>query len=207
MATWAYIENGEIKDYCDALPDNWKNISNFFALSTEIELLKTLGWYFVIHPQYTYNSSTQKLDNRRFVIGEGTVTEEWDVVDIPPPPPPPVPTPEEIQNLIVQATQKRLDDFAKTRNYDGILSACSYIDDPYPKFQTEGQYCVTARSQTWLKLYEIQTEVQQGLRPMPTKFSDIEGELPVLVWPEWPPIPAPSPAPEPTPSPAPEPAP
>ena len=199
MANWAYIENGEIKDYCDTLPDNWRNISNFFASSNETQFLKTLGWYPVTHPQYVYDPATHKLDNRRFVINEDTVTEEWDIVNIPSPPPPPVPTPEEIQNSIVQSTQKRLDDFAKTRNYDGILSACSYVDDPHPKFQKEGQYCITVRSQTWLKLYEIQAEVQQGLRAMPTKFSDIEGDLPLLIWPEWPPSPAPEPAPEPAP--------
>ena len=38
------------------------------------------------------------------------------------------PSPEEIQAEIVAAAQQRLDDFARTRNYDGILSACTYAD-------------------------------------------------------------------------------
>ena len=51
------------------------------------------------------------------------------------------------------------------------------------KFQTEGQYAVTARDATWEKLYEILAEVEAGTRPIPTSFSDIESELPVLIWP------------------------
>lgn len=84
---------------------------------------------------------------------------------------------------IVQATQRRLDNFARTRNYDGILSACTYENSPVLKFQQEGQYCVSVRSQTWAVLYEILDDVEAGTRPLPTSFADIESELPALVWP------------------------
>ena len=33
---------------------------------------------------------------------------------------------EQLYKEVVDATQRRLDDFARTRNYDGILSACTY---------------------------------------------------------------------------------
>lgn len=95
----------------------------------------------------------------------------------------PQPTPEEVTKIIVNATQLRLDDFAKTRNYDGILSLCTYATSTVPKFQTEGQYGVTARDDTWAKLYEIMAEVEAGTRPMPEGYSDIEPELPLLKWP------------------------
>jgi enamine deaminase RidA (YjgF/YER057c/UK114 family) len=95
----------------------------------------------------------------------------------------PPPTAQEIQEQIVNATQKRLDDFAKTRNYDSILSACTYATSTVVKFSTEGQYCVEARDATWSKLYEILAEVQAETRPMPSGYSDIESELPVLQWP------------------------
>lgn len=88
-----------------------------------------------------------------------------------------------VKDEIVFNTQKRLDEFAKTRNYDGILSACTYATSSVPKFQTEGQYCVDARDNTWATLYTILAEVQQGTRPMPGGFADIEGELPALEWP------------------------
>lgn len=88
-----------------------------------------------------------------------------------------------LQQEIVQATQARLDDFARTRSYDGILSACTYATSSVPKFQAEGQYCVVARDETWATLYTILAEVEAGVYPMPTSFADIEPELPALVWP------------------------
>lgn len=88
-----------------------------------------------------------------------------------------------LQASIVSATQKRLDDFAKTRNYDGILSLCTYATSAVPKFQAEGQYGVTARDATWATLYTVLAEVEAGTRPVPSGFADIEADLPELVWP------------------------
>jgi hypothetical protein len=90
---------------------------------------------------------------------------------------------EQLQSQIVAATQDRLDAFAQTRNYGGILSACTYATSTTPKFAAEGQYCVEARDATWAKLYEMLDEVLAGTRPMPSGYADIEPELPVLEWP------------------------
>ena len=87
-------------------------------------------------------------------------------------------------NSFVAATQLKLDAFAKSRNYDGILSACTYATSGVPKFQTEGQHAVNCRDATWAKLYEILDEVTLGNRPIPSDFIEIESELPVLEWPE-----------------------
>ena len=84
--------------------------------------------------------------------------------------------------LVTTTTQARLDDFAKTRNYDGILSACTYASSSVLKFKTEGQYCVDSRDATWATLYTIMGQVQAGQRPMPTP-EEILSELPVLTWP------------------------
>jgi len=91
-------------------------------------------------------------------------------------------SPEQIQQEIISEVQKRLDDFAKTNNYDGILSATTYATDPNPKFSLEGQRAVELRSATWDKLYQILAEVQSGMRPMPNSYADIESELPSLTW-------------------------
>jgi len=88
-----------------------------------------------------------------------------------------------IESAIITATQLRLDTFAQTRNYMGILSACTYASSTVEKFKTEGQYCVNQRDATWAKLYQMLAEVQAGTRPMPSGYADIESELPVLVWP------------------------
>lgn len=83
---------------------------------------------------------------------------------------------------ITDAASERLDSFAKTRNYDSILSACTYATSSVPQFAKEGQYCVNMRDATWAKLYDIMREVEAGTRPMPTGYADIEAELSVLNW-------------------------
>lgn len=92
-------------------------------------------------------------------------------------------TVQNIQARIVTSVQERLDNFAKTRNYDSILSAATYATSAIPKFQVEGQYAVNARDNTWATLYSLMGEVMTGTRPMPTGFDDVESELPVLEWP------------------------
>ena len=83
----------------------------------------------------------------------------------------------------VQQTQTRLDTFARTRGYDGILSACTYASSSVPKFAAEGLYAVNARDMTWAALYTLMASVQAGTAPMPTGFADVEPLLPVLGWP------------------------
>jgi hypothetical protein len=85
---------------------------------------------------------------------------------------------------IVTKTQARLDNFASSRNYAGILSLCTYATSTNAKFQAEGQYGVEARDETWAKLYEILAEVEAGTRPAPSSYAEIEPELPELQWPE-----------------------
>lgn len=87
------------------------------------------------------------------------------------------------QTSVVTATQARLDTFARTRNYDGILSACTYATSAIPKFAGEGQYAVNARDSTWATLYTLMGEVQLGSRTMPTTVDEVMALLPELVWP------------------------
>jgi hypothetical protein len=131
--------------------------------------------------QPTYNPATQKIVEATPENIDGAWVQTWAVVAL---------TPEEqhaylqqLQNSIVQQTQQRLDDFARTRAYDGILSACTYAASNVPKFNTEGKYCVAARDLTWAQLYTIMAEVEAGTRPMPSGYADIESWLPVLAWP------------------------
>jgi hypothetical protein len=91
-------------------------------------------------------------------------------------------TKEQIIKEYQAAVQKRLDDFAQTRNYSGILSACTYSTSLVARFNAEGQYCVNARDTTWAKCYEILDAVNSNSRPMPT-LEQLMSELPVLSWP------------------------
>jgi hypothetical protein len=90
----------------------------------------------------------------------------------------------QIKEAVTEQTQQRLDDFARTRNYDSILSLCTYVSSANPKFQQEGLYGVEARDTTWAKLHEILAEVESGARPIPSGYFEIEPELPPLTWKE-----------------------
>lgn len=85
---------------------------------------------------------------------------------------------------IQNQTQARLDSFARTRNYSGMLSLCTYVSSTNTKFQAEGQYGIEVRDATWAKLYEILESIETGTRPIPTHYTEIESELPTLIWPQ-----------------------
>ncbi len=128
-----------------------------------------------------YNPITQNAVQIGCVFSGTQWETEWLVTDK---------TAEELQaetiqfmRMIVEQTQVRLDQFANTRNYGGILSACTYATSSVPKFRAEGQYCVAARDLTWSALYTLLAEVEAGTRPKPGRYSDVEPLLPELVWP------------------------
>ena len=117
------------------------------------------------------------------VPNEGDYVELWEQVDAyakehpevvqeEPPEPEYVPTQEEIeaqvQATLTQVVQNALDNFAKTRNYDGILSVCSYANSTNPKFKAEADYCVQLRDDTWAAGYIILDQVKSGFRAVPT---------------------------------------
>ncbi len=92
------------------------------------------------------------------------------------------PTREELLQSFISRIQGRLDRFAQTRNYDGILSAASYFNSTVPQFQAEGRYAIQARDLTWAKAYAVLDQVESGLRPVPA-WEDLKAELPALEWP------------------------
>jgi len=80
-------------------------------------------------------------------------------------------------------TQKRLDDFAKTKGYSDIVSACTYASSANLQYKSDADYCLLSRDATWEQLYLIFAEINQGTRPMPTDYDQIAVDLPVLAWP------------------------
>lgn len=87
----------------------------------------------------------------------------------------------ETQKQFTDAIQQRLDDFAKTRGYDGIMSACSYFGSSNPRFKAEADRALQLRDDTWAACYAILNEVLAGNRPVPT-LDEIVSELPALTW-------------------------
>ena len=91
------------------------------------------------------------------------------------------PGPEEIQLELTNAVQAYMDVAVKARGYDGVLSACSYVNTGVEKFDAEGAACRAWRSSVWAKCYEILGEVQAGIRSIPTA-DELIAELPALEW-------------------------
>ena len=158
------------------------NPQTSFPSSPSAELFESYGVYEVAQAtQPTYEVSTHRVTEGTPTLLDGVWTQVWNVIAL---------TSEEliqyqanVQQTIVDQTQQRLDDFACTRNYDGILSLCTYATSTVPKFQSEGQYGVEARDATYATLYNLLSEIQTGTRPMPSGFADIEADLPILTWP------------------------
>ena len=146
------------------------------------------GWgVFPVYPteQPKYNSVTHSIAELPPAYVNGRWEQQWEVYELEPE----ViranqqSASEALQQSVVASTQDRLDSFARTRNYDNILSACTYATSNVPKFAAEGQVAVNLRDATWAALYQILEEVQVGQREAPTGFSDIEPFLPPLEWP------------------------
>lgn len=83
-----------------------------------------------------------------------------------------------------QSCQFYLDNFAKTRGYNTILSACSYANSSNSVYQIEGTYALQARDETWSTLYNIINESAEHVRPAIKTFDEIIPDLPVLKWPD-----------------------
>ena len=81
MANYAHVVDGNIEGIYDLIPDNWRNISNFYALTEEERL--SVGWYTLVKTYPDYNPETQKLDNPRQYFSDGVAYETMDVIELP----------------------------------------------------------------------------------------------------------------------------
>lgn len=170
---YAQVTNGEITRINISLPYSTETVS-IPAGATDLE---QFDLYPMVGDEPFYDPTTQRLSGPTYAFIGNAVERVYTVEDISQ-----EELTEKLTNSVIEATQNRLDNFAKTRNYDGILSLCSYATDPDPKFAQEGQRAVVLRSSTWAKLYEILREIEMGARAMPESYSDIEPELPELTW-------------------------
>ena len=87
------------------------------------------------------------------------------------------------KSRLTSAIQSMLDEKAKERNYDSILSLCTYATSTAAKFSAEGQAGVSWRDEVWAKGYAILADVESGARAIPT-VDELLAELPNFVWPE-----------------------
>lgn len=69
----------------------------------------------------------------------------------------------------------KLDEFARQRGYDSILSACTYATSKVARFKAEGQKAVNIRDQVWDAFYKA---IDAGV----TSYREIEEQLPPMAW-------------------------
>lgn len=93
------------------------------------------------------------------------------------------PTEAEILAEMKAAIQGFLDAKPKEREYDGILSLCTYATSTDPKFQAEGQAGVAWRDAVWAKAYDVMAAVRAGERAVPA-VDELLAELPAFHWPD-----------------------
>lgn len=92
------------------------------------------------------------------------------------------PTEAEIIASLTESVQGKLDSEARTHNYDGILSLCSYATSLDPIFKAEAQAGVKWRDACWIVSYQVMADVKVGTRQIPTS-EELLAELPAMVWP------------------------
>lgn len=80
------------------------------------------------------------------------------------------------------AVQKLLDSTTQRRNYDGILSACSYGNGTNAQFKAEAVACIAWRDAVWTACYAALAAVQGGTMAQPS-IADFIASLPKLTWP------------------------
>ncbi len=98
-------------------------------------------------------------------------------------------TPEQLDSMYQQntiatltdAVQTFMDNTVRTRNYDNLLSACTYATSVHPPFQNEGQACVEWRDNVWMHCYQVMGEALAGIRTIPSE-SELIASLPTLNW-------------------------
>jgi hypothetical protein len=86
------------------------------------------------------------------------------------------------QEQCTLAVQAMLDAEAQTRNYDGIMSLCTYATSTNVTFVAEGQAGVNWRDAVWATCYQILSDVEAGNRNVPT-IDELLAELPTISWP------------------------
>lgn len=88
--------------------------------------------------------------------------------------------PTKLVPVFESAVQVHLDTKARLKNYDGILSACSYATSKSLTFGPEGIAFLNWRDAVWAYCYQALADAQAGKRAIPTT-EQLLAELPVLV--------------------------
>ena len=84
MATYAHIENNIITGVYDLIPNNWRNISNFYVLAENFDDIRSLGWRTIQKiSDPVINIDTQRYGELIHTIENDEVVETREVITLP----------------------------------------------------------------------------------------------------------------------------
>ena len=135
------------------------------------EGLPEFNVYLLVDSEKPSTSSLSKDYTYTLVFRNGRYEKNWTLTDLP--------AAQAKQNF-ERALTKELDEFARTKGYDNIMSASTYAAGG--RYAIEGRRALDLRSDYWYAAGQILQAVEAGQRAMPESLEDIRGELPTLSW-------------------------
>jgi hypothetical protein len=82
MTIYAYVEENQIKEIHNSLPQNWKNISGFYHLANEPQTLKLHGWYIINENIPEYDTTKYYLSEPSYVFENDNVVANYTLNEI-----------------------------------------------------------------------------------------------------------------------------
>lgn len=89
---------------------------------------------------------------------------------------------EQVTKLVSEYVSEKLDNFARSHQYDDIKSVVSYANSAIAKFKAEADRAIYLRDMCWASVYEYLDLVTEGSLPVPRSIEDIDAILPELTW-------------------------
>jgi hypothetical protein len=136
MAEYVYIEHGDIVEYRDTLPRNWRNVSGLYLLAENQTELNALGWFRVTKQAVSYDDNTHSISHYQYTVSGNTVTETPVIVEKP-----------QEQILSFQQTKDIfLNDLRIERNKRLLETDWTRLDDSPMDASTREQYRIYRQS-------------------------------------------------------------
>jgi hypothetical protein len=169
MANWALVENNDIVELRDFLPNNWRNISNLKASEDDIEFLNSLNWYAVTKNYESYDANLYREVGYDYALNGNEVVETIKLVE------------KEVQSTPVYEPQVL--DFETLK--------ISFL------YQLREERNIRLKDSDWTQLSDVQnsfdentknqwTLYRQNLRDLPQEYADNEiVNLFDVVWPNF----------------------
>ena len=152
-------------------------VPDFCYLTSKIELISNIPlvtWQIVEKPLQVVLNELHNVNGSPALPGEEPTRVEIEDV--------PLPTMQRVVKLAKDMVQARLDTWASTKEYDGIVSACTYVSSTNPTRAAEGLKACVNRDLSWDAMYAYMEKVQTKAKPVPLKVEEIVAELPELTW-------------------------